>query len=289
MQPLGRGNRYRSSRGWFALSRSAVAELPTCTFVAWASRPQLVIHTNLYTTVFVASVHSARLRSSGVVPGWASRHGGFTLLEMLVVLMIVSLASGLLFEAASQSMAMQVRVNAQLAQQRGQGLRSDWLRQLVQGLQPDYYDGRHSFKGSATGFNGLTTNGLSSSYGGLTPFAVTLENDSRSGSTALRYGEGEGGLGSAKTSPSSAADLSSQGLSGSVLMQWPGKPPHLRYWDEKNEAHDDWPPPLGRWRPVPSAISLEGGAGDAPWVIMASFTGPLWPQLRPTDVLGNLR
>ena len=113
--------------------------------------------------------------AAGRVRGGAALRG-FTLMEMLVVLVITSLAAGLLMQASTQVLGLQARLNAQLDGLRGPALGADWLRQVVQGLQPDYDDGANRFRGSARGFAGLTTNALSGSYGGLEPFAVVLDD-----------------------------------------------------------------------------------------------------------------
>lgn len=217
---------------------------------------------------------------------------GFTLVEMLVVLIITSLAAGLLMEASTHVLGLQTRLNAQLERLRGPALSADWLRQVVQGLQPDYDDGAHRFKGTARGFAGLTTNALSGAYGGLEPFAVVLQHDAATDTTTLRYAPG-GGAGAVA---GSMADALPEGPDAAgptvVLLRWPGNAQRLRYWDERGEPHEDWPPPLGQWRPLPSAITLEGdGNGDsdgtgAPWLVVATHQGPLWPTLRPRDVMG---
>ena len=107
-----------------------------------------------------------------------------------MVLVLTSLAAGLLMQASTQVLGLQQRLNAQLERLRGPQLGADWLRQVVQGLQPDYSDGAHVFKGTERGFAALTTNPLSGSYGGLAPFAVVLDYDGASDSTALRYAAG---------------------------------------------------------------------------------------------------
>lgn len=219
---------------------------------------------------------------------------GFTLMEMLVVLVITSLAAGVLMQASSQVLGLQARLNAQLDGLRGPALGADWLRQVVQGLQPDYSDGAHRFVGTSRGFAGLTTNPLSGGYGGLEPFALVLEYDAASDSTALRYAPGAG---PAVVAARMADALPAQGAGAApVLLRWPGSAPRWRYWDDKGEPHEDWPPAQqGRWHPVPSRITLEavqgaggGAAGGAPWVMVATHQGPLWPALRPRDVVGAM-
>ncbi len=193
---------------------------------------------------------------------------GFTLIEMLVVLLIVGIVSGLLFEGAAQLMGMQARLERQLTRLRGEALRADWLRQVVQGLQPDYQDGKGTFKGTQSGFSGLTTNPLSAGYGGLQPFAVALVRDAARNTMLLRYGNED---------------------KAPALLTWPGGQARLRYLDDRGEAHEDWPPPLGRWPQLPKAITLEGGSDGAPWLIAAAPFGPAWPIPRPRDVIGVMQ
>ncbi len=199
---------------------------------------------------------------AGAKPG---AQPGFTLVEMLVVLLIVGMVSGLLFDGAAQLMGMQARLERQLTRLRGEALRADWLRQVVQGLQPDYADGKQIFKGSPRGFSGLTTNRLSASYGALQPFAVTLTHEAADDSMLLSYGSGS---------------------KVTVLLSWPGGRGRLGYLDDRGEAHEDWPPPLGLWPQLPRAITLEGERDGAPWLIAAAHFGPTWPIPRARDALG---
>ena len=197
-----------------------------------------------------------------------SCQSGFTLVEMLVVLLIVGMVSGLLFDGAAQLMGMQARLDGQLIRLRGEALRADWLRQVVQGLQPDYSDGKQVFKGSPRGFSGLSTNPLSAGYGALQPFTVTLTHDAARNTMLLGYGGGS---------------------SASVLSSWPGEQGRLRYLDDRGGAHEDWPPALGLWPQLPRAITLEGERDGAPWLIAAAPFGPTSPVPRPRDAVGTTR
>lgn len=190
---------------------------------------------------------------------------GFTLVEMLVVLLIVGMVSSLLFEGAAQLMAMQARLERQLKALRGDTLHADWLRQVVHGLQPDYAGGKRIFKGSPSGFSGLSTNPLSADYGALQPFTVMLARDAAHNSMLLTYDSGN---------------------KATALLVWPGDEGRLRYLDDKGEPHEDWPPPLGLWPQLPSAITLEGERDGAPWLVAAAPFGPTWPIPRPSDLFG---
>lgn len=201
-------------------------------------------------------------------PDFVQCQRGFTLVEMLVVLVIVSMAGSLLFEGAAQVMSMESRFASQLAGLRSETLRSDWLRQVVEGMQPDYAEGKQVFRGTARGFSGLTTNPLSAGYGGLSAFALALQQDRASNEVVLRYGMD-------KDAPE--------------ILRWAGNRGRLRYADNIGELHEDWPPPTGKWPQLPAAIYVEGGREGAPWLVVATPYGPTWPVPRPIDVMGAVR
>ena len=183
---------------------------------------------------------------------------------MLVVLLIVGMASSLMFEGAAQVMAIRARLNQQLESLRGEALRASWLRQLVQGLQPDFADGPHKFSGSGRALSGLTTNPLSAGYGGTAPFALKIEYEAAQGRMVLRYGVD-------KNAPE--------------ILVWSGDKGQLRYVDSQGETHDSWPPPLGLWPQLPSAIYLEGSSGAL--LVVATPQGPTLPVPRQIDVMNN--
>ena len=72
----------------------------------------------------------------------------------------------------------------------------------------------------------------------------------------------------------------------SLLLSWPGDRGGLRYLDDRGEAHEDWPPPLGLWPQLPRAITLEGERDGAAWSIAAAPFGPTYPIPRVRDFFG---
>ena len=99
-----------------------------------------------------------------------AKRGGFTLIEMLVVLIITALVSGVLFQALERSYALQRRFGTELFKvQQGQ-MAVDWYRQTVQGLYPEQPNGSDLFHGDGATFSGLSTNALSDDFG--TPAAI---------------------------------------------------------------------------------------------------------------------
>ena len=120
-------------------------------------------------------------------PRAAPRSSGFTLIEVLVVLVLAGSISSLLFEALERAYRLQERFGIELfGTQQGQ-MATDWYRQTVQGKRPDYPDGRNQFKGGEKEFSGLTGNSLGNNYGAPTPISWQVRRNLQNGLTELMY------------------------------------------------------------------------------------------------------
>jgi len=192
-----------------------------------------------------------------------SNQTGFTLIEVLVVLIIVGMISGVLFQALERAYRLQERFGMELfSAQQGQ-MAVDWYRQTVQGLYPDYPDGRSIFQGNEREFSGLTSNPLNDEYGAPTPITWKIRNNQRSGTMELVYLEGK---------------------QETTILTWRGNEARFIYFDEKQTVYDSWPPPLGLWTQLPKQIQLVAkDAGDS-INIVASTMGPSMPLPRPLDL-----
>ena len=195
----------------------------------------------------------------------------FTLVEMLVVLIIVGLVSGILLQAVEQVFRLQRRFGVEVAVSQQGAMLSDWFRQTIEGLFPDYPDGKHKFSGTERRLSGLTTNSLTTEYGVPTVITWELAFDPDSGRTRLLNGTGK---------------------DAAPLMSWQGNQGRFVYLDAKGEAHDSWPPRLGDWPQLPAAIRLEGLREGEPLILVAVPMGPknTLPRLKDIkDVLGVAR
>lgn len=193
------------------------------------------------------------------------RSQGFTLVEILVVMVLVALVSGVLFQALSQAYRLKERFGTELFNvQQGQ-MAADWYRQSVNGLYPDYPDGDHVFKGGAQEFSGLSTNPLSEDYGVVTPVHWKIQGQSANGVSSLVY------VTEKQETP---------------LFSWRSDEARFVYLDDKREPHDQWPPVLGKFSQLPNQIQILSQGGQEPMRLVASPMGPTIPLLRLRDVVG---
>lgn len=193
----------------------------------------------------------------------AATDRGFTLLEMLVVLILVSMTTGILMQGLHQIFLLQSRFGHELFNSQQGAMYTEWFRRSVNGMMPDYHDGKHPFKGSAREFSGMTLSPLNAATETLVPFMWRLEFDPASGQTQLRYGAGE-------ETP--------------TVLSWPGNSGKFVYFDGNNEPHDAWPPFLGKWPQLPKAIYLENQNPEEPRIIVAVPRGPESPLPRQKDL-----
>jgi len=160
------------------------------------------------------------------------RSAGFTLVEVLVVLVITALVSMLLFQALAQVYRLQGRFGEQLAQSQGGAMHADWYRQLIEGLRTDYAEGRQRFGGQQRKLAGLSSTPLTAT-GGAAQW-ITLEIADHE----LRYQAGE---------------------QRATLMSWPQTgEAEFAYLDEAGTEHAQWPPSGGNPdQQLPAAVLLK--------------------------------
>lgn len=190
---------------------------------------------------------------------------GFTLIEVLVVLIMTGTITGVLFQALERAYRLQDDFGAELfGAQQGQ-MATDWYRQTVQGLRIDYPDSKNLFKGSEQEFSGLSDNSLGRKAGAPAPIRWQIRKNLRSGLIELVYSEQD------KDTP---------------ILSWQTKAARFAYIDDQQTAHDIWPPPMGRWPQMPKHIQLVtlGGNGVDPITIIASPLSTAMPPLRMNDL-----
>lgn len=194
---------------------------------------------------------------------------GFTLVEILVVLILTSLITGILFQAMERMYRLQDRFGIELAYAQQDVMIKDWFRQTIEGLLPDYADGQNKFRGTARQLSGLTINPLNiHQYGAPSEFEWKLVFDPNEGSMHLVYTE--------------------NGQAASMLS-WAGNIGRFIYLDSKGEAHETWPPPLGIWPQLPKQVQVQAIKNSGSIVVLATPMGPASPLPRIQDLFGNIR
>lgn len=183
---------------------------------------------------------------------------GFTLMEMLVTLVLISFATMLMFQMLGSYRVARERVQAQAGLIDRQALFQSWFRDSVHGL---YAAPKLHLDGSAEQFSGTTLNPLYAQEGTPTQIAWSLRKTS-DGGTEVVYAE----AGKERWS------LPLQGAAGA----------HFIYVDATSKQTDRWPPQLGLIDPegLPALIGLvREGRGDGVSQL-AAVLGPLLPPKR---------
>lgn len=189
---------------------------------------------------------------------------GFTLLEMLVVLILTGMITAILMQGLHQVFWLQTHFDRELYDTQQGEMYTDWFRQSVNGLMPDYNDGKHKFKGTERELSGMTLSPLNTATEALVPFVWRLRFEPKAGQTQLVYGSEE---------------------NAPVVLSWRGNSGRFAYFDANSKSHDLWPPALGKWPQLPNAIYLEYLNADESRVIVAVPKGLENPLPRQKDLL----
>ncbi|MES2857701.1 MAG: hypothetical protein V4704_00795 [Pseudomonadota bacterium] len=194
-------------------------------------------------------------------PAWTAA-AGFSLMEALVTLMLISFVSLLMFQMLGNYRIAKERVVAQSGIIDRRALFSAWFRDSIRNL---YAIRDIPFRGDARRFTGVTLDPANGDIGAVTEIGWSLR-PRREGGWEMRYSES----GSVRWS----APLADAGRVS------------FGYVDGEGEIHDSWPPELGLAEGLPAAVVLRrGGRGDtrAP-PLMAAVRGSLKPIVSPYEL-----
>ncbi|HEY4559822.1 MAG TPA: prepilin-type N-terminal cleavage/methylation domain-containing protein [Lysobacter sp.] len=178
-----------------------------------------------------------------------ARVRGFTLMEVLVVLVIVSLTTAALFQMLGIYRIARERVSAQVAEVDRRTLVQEWFTDSIHGLLA--IEGE-PMRGRASGFSATTLNPLCGTPGAPASVQWTLESSAEG--WRLRYAED----GQARWS----APVQSR------------EAPRFLYFAADGTPSSQWPPALGVQTPLPASVALVRDGR----VEMASVLGPLEPR-----------
>ncbi|MBY0510771.1 MAG: prepilin-type N-terminal cleavage/methylation domain-containing protein [Rhodospirillaceae bacterium] len=184
---------------------------------------------------------------------------GFTLFEVLVVLVITGMISAVLMQGFSIVLRTRLSVADKIGDLQSVVVNQSIVTEPIRGIVPDESKDPTPFSGQARGLSGRTVRPLLSPPGVPTFFTLTLEN--APGGTKLVYEE--------------------KGMPKADLAHWPGNGPTFKYRDFKGSWLSAWPPP-GSVSQTPWLIWIDGGPTLAP--LMISLQGSHRPATRFEDL-----
>lgn len=179
---------------------------------------------------------------------------GFTLMEVLVTLVLVSLATMLMFQTLGSYRIAKERVSAQSGVIDRGALFDAWFRESIQSLHANK---RVVFEGDEQSLAGMT---LASSFG-MAGAGIAMRwslAEGRPGDWRIRYAED---------------DKQRWELSLAATRR-----ARFGYLDDTGKLHDAWPPALGLQEQLPAAVVLRRTATDGvERVVVAAVRGPRKP------------
>ena len=189
------------------------------------------------------------------------RARGFTLVEMLVTLAVVSLVGALLWQALATAGRLEQQLERTRTLSNDDLLRRAWVEQALAGVMTGAQGDPVRFRGRRDTLSGYTA--MPPWPGSLGPELMTLEIE-RSGDEAQRL---------LARRPGRDEPLE--------LWRWAGRDGGFEYLDTGGRWHDTWPPPQGRQPRLPVAVRLHGPPAGT--VMVAVTTGQM-PMLRQREV-----
>ena len=201
----------------------------------------------------------------------ARRSRGFTLLEMLVTLVVVSLVAGVLGQALFQLARIERLLEGGQLSSMADAVRANWVRSAIEFLLPGEEGSSERLVGSERELEGLSADVPMLPAPGLAKLHLRLEFDAAAGATQLQLLD-------------SAAFLGKEANAPVVLLSWPGREGRFRYLDDAGVWHENWPLPLkSSAAGLPRAILLETGLPALPAVVAATRASPV-PMLSRRQV-----
>ena len=188
--------------------------------------------------------------------------GGFTLLEVLVVLVITSLISVVLVQGFSLILSARNSVQNKIVGLEQVILKQNVFLEPLKGILPDYSDRPNVFGGEPQAVRGLTIRPLQSRIGTPVGFYMSMDYDAQRDETELVYEE--------------------NGLPPQSLGRWAGSEGKFLYRDRIGKWLDTWPPNPDVTQ-TPWLIQLVMGSGF-PSSLIVSLNGPHQRTLRFQDL-----
>ena len=176
---------------------------------------------------------------------------GFTLFEMIVVVMITGLIGAVLMQGFGIVLATRLSVTNTIANLQSIILNKNIPIDPLRGLLPDYKKNPNQFRGQARALSGQTLRPLLSPAGAPTAFKMTMDYDTVHDTTTLIYEE--------------------PGRTKAELAHWPGSDQSFKYRDLGGNWVPAWPPQASTSQ-TPWLIWIDIGGSAAP--LIAAVAGP---------------
>jgi hypothetical protein len=217
------------------------------------------------------AAHSRSSDNRRIQPGSKFRQEGFTLVEALVTLILLSMVVAVALGSLRQVLEARNRLRPYLDQSEQTMLIAGWFRQTVQALIADYETGKDRFVGTADRISGLTASPLVGPAGTPTAFTWSLGYDANRNLTLFEYRE----------RPAAAIEIA----------RWPGHDAVFSYYDQSGGWQRAWPPPEpDQSKPIlqlPQLVRLGGLAPDLfPTIVAAPRASPVPRPLPPSFLSG---
>jgi len=181
---------------------------------------------------------------------------GFTLLEVIVVLVITSLVTTILMQGLSIVLGTKLRFSSVLSGIEERGLQQSIITSPLRGLIPDYDDGDSRFDGDDRRIRGLTLYPLQGISGAPTSFTLSIDYNSAEDATEITYLE--------------------QGYDALTLVQWPGGIGEFSYRGREGQWFSNWPPVGDDFLQAPRTIRIQTGLEQS-----NLFVHVMGPETRP--------
>ncbi len=167
---------------------------------------------------------------------------GFTLLEILVVLVLLSMVMTMLMQGLSLIYELRGRILVQIDQQRVILLREHLLSDLISGITPDAPQDDAVFAGDENGFYGLSLQSLQGDVGVPGVVRLWVVSSKQNQQNCLLY---------------------QQDAYPEVEMGcWQNRDIRFTFIDEHGVRYDEWPLANSNLPQLPSAVALQVGEGE---------------------------
>lgn len=191
---------------------------------------------------------------------------GFTLIEVLVILVLVGIASTLLFQLFSQLLHLRTKFTDALDRSRTGVLETHWFRLVCQQFIIDEGEDDAGFKGTERLIKGRALVTLEGGYGAASPVMFRLVRED--GKVRLLYEE--------------------EGYKEWELGSWEADRYEFKYLSEEGKWRRSWPPTVGDHKQVPAGILLNVNAVEGPVVwFVANRCNLHWRKRSKNKVLGE--